>query len=204
MALISQADQARIAAAVATVEENTSGEIVCVVAGSASDYRSVPLVWAALLALALPWPLISVLHLSAGTVYRAQLALFIVAALVLSLANWRFAIVPGFVKRRRAAQAAREQFFAQGLHRTRSRTGILIYIAEAEHHAEIIADDGIVTRTDKVFWRRQVEVLVAALKQKRPADGLIAVIAACGEELARVAPPEPGDTDELPNRVVVL
>jgi putative membrane protein len=204
MALISEADQARIAAAVAAVEAQSAGEIVCVVAGSASDYRSVPLIWAALLALAVPWPLISLLNLAAGTIYRAQLATFIVAALVLSLANWRFAIVPGFVKRRRAAQAAREQFFAQGLHRTRARTGILIYLAEAEHHAEIIADDGIAQHSDQAFWRRQVEVLVTALKADRPADGLVAVIEACGEVLARVAPPAPGDTDELPNRVVLL
>jgi len=204
MALISEADQARITAAVAAVEARSAGEIVCVIAGSASDYRSVPLVWAALLALATPWPLISLLHLSAGTVYRVQLGTFIIAALVLSLANWRFAVVPGFVKRRRAAQAAREQFFAQGLHRTRARTGILIYIAEAERHAEIIADDGIATRIDKAFWRQQVETLVAALKQSRPADGLVAVIEACGDVLAEAAPVEPGDTDELPNRVVLL
>jgi putative membrane protein len=112
--------------------------------------------------------------------------------------------VPGFVKRRRAAQAAREQFFAQGLHRTRARTGILIYIAEAERHAEIIADDGIAAKVDKTFWRRQVEVLVAALKQNRPVDGLVTVIEACGDVLAQAAPVAPDDKDELSNRVVLL
>ena len=46
-------------------------------------------------------------------------------------------------QRRRASRLAREQFFEPGLHLTRARTGVLIFVAVAEHYVEIIADEGI-------------------------------------------------------------
>jgi len=50
--MISDADRERITAAIRAAETNTSGEIFCVIARRASDYRLVPLAWAAALALA--------------------------------------------------------------------------------------------------------------------------------------------------------
>ena len=54
MGLLDEAGQQRVAAAIAAAEAGTSGEIVCVVAARASDYRTVPLVWAAMAGFALP------------------------------------------------------------------------------------------------------------------------------------------------------
>ena len=56
--MISQADRERIADAICAAEAKTSGEIFCVIARHASDYRLVPLAWAAAVALAVPAPLI--------------------------------------------------------------------------------------------------------------------------------------------------
>lgn len=204
MALLDEAGQQRVAAAIAAAEAGTSGEIVCVVAARASDYRTLPLVWASLAGFALPWPLIHLLGLEATAIYRAQLATVIVLAVILSLANWRFALVPGFVKRRRARLAAREQFFAQGLHRTRRRTGLLIYVAEAERYAEIIADDGLAGVADETFWRDRMAALAQALRERRAAEGLVACIEACAPRLAEAAPRAADDRNELPNRVVML
>ena len=121
-----------------------------------------------------------------------------------SLANWRFALVPGFLKRRRARLAAREQFLAQGLHRTRRRTGLLIYVAEAERYAEIIADDGLAGVADETFWRDRMAALAQALRERRAAEGLVACIEACAPRLAEAAPRAADDRNELPNRVVML
>ena len=56
--MISEAEKARIAAAIGAAEANSAGEIFCVIAHSSSSYRLVPVAWAALVALAVPLPLI--------------------------------------------------------------------------------------------------------------------------------------------------
>src|SRR6516225_7593075 len=92
--MISQADKARIAEATRTAETKTSGEIFCVIARHASDYRLVPRAWAAAIALVVPAPLIYLTLWPASTIYLVQLLVFIAAALVLSLPGIRFHIVP--------------------------------------------------------------------------------------------------------------
>ncbi len=204
MALLSEAEQGKLSKLIRQAESRTEAEIVCVVARAASDYRSVPLIWAALAALALPWPLINLLGLQAVTVYRCQLAAAIILTLVLSFSKWRFWLVPRLMKRRRAAQAAREQFFTQGLYRTRGHSGVLIYLAEAERYAEILADDRVASAVEAAFWRQQVEALTAALRRDQAESGLAAVIRALGEKLAAALPSQPGDGNELPDRIIIL
>jgi putative membrane protein len=51
---LSQADQDRIAKAVAEAEKTTAGEIYCVLAPEVGDDRSTPLIWATGAALLLP------------------------------------------------------------------------------------------------------------------------------------------------------
>ena len=89
-----------------------SGEIFCVIAHACSDYHLVPIAWAALIALAIPLPLIYFTIWPADIIYLLQLAAFIVVAFVLSLPAVRFRIVP---KRRLWGQAhaeAMHQFFS--------------------------------------------------------------------------------------------
>src|SRR3979409_1316084 len=99
--MISEADKARVAdairaartktpgetfcaAAIRAAETKTSGEIFCVVAQHASDYRLVPLAWAALAALIVPAPLIYLTLWPASAIYLVQLLVFIILAIALS------------------------------------------------------------------------------------------------------------------------
>jgi putative membrane protein len=204
MSLITDDERRQIADAIRAAESATSGEIVCVVMRAASDYRSVPLLWAALLALAWPWPLIALTSLSAHTIHVTQLVVFVLLAVVLSFSSWRFRLVPRPVKRRRARQAAREQFFAQGLRRTKDRSGIMIFVAEAERYAEILVDDGIAAKVDDEAWKGALVALADALRQGRPAAGMIDAIAICAPLLAANFPRSEADTNELPDKVVVI
>lgn len=204
MTLITDDERQQIADAIRAAEATTSGEIVCVVMRAASDYRSVPLLWAALLALAWPWPLIAWTSWSAHTIHVTQLVVFALLAVVLSFSSWRFRLVPRLVKRRRARQAAREQFFAQGLRRTKERSGVLIFIAEAERYAEILADDGIAAKVDDEAWQAALTVLADALRQRRPAAGILGAIGLCAPLLASHFPRSADDTNELPDKVVVI
>jgi putative membrane protein len=202
--MISDVDKRRIAEAIRAAEEKTAGEIYCVIAKACGDYRLVPIAWAALVALAVPLPLIYLTARPAGIIYLLQLAAFIVAALVLSLPMIRFRIVP---KRRmwgRVHAEAMHQFLAQGIHLTEHRTGVLIFASVAERYAEIVADSGINAKVQPEVWSKAVAAMISAIKDGRPGDGFVAAVELCGEQLARHFPPGALNPDELPNKVVEI
>lgn len=202
--MLSEADKARVADAIRAAEAKTAGEIFCVVAYAAGGYRLVPLAWAALIALVVPWPLIYLTSWSATAIYILQLASFIAAALGLMRSGIRYGIVPRQMKRDRAHAAAMRQFWAQGLHLTQRRTGVLIFVAVAERYAEIVADAVINEKVAPETWRNIVDALIAAIKAGRPTDGFVTAIEACGMVLAEHFPPGAIARDELPNKVVEI
>jgi putative membrane protein len=202
--LISRADRKRISAAIADVERKTSGEIFCVIARQCGDYRTVPLIWAAALALLLPLPMILFSAAPARWIYLAQLGLFVIAALVLSIPSIRFHIVPRRSMHGQAHAEALRQFCAQGLHKTDQRTGVLIFASEAEHYAEIIADTGIHAKVKPEVWDEAVELLIDAVGDGRTADGFIAAVDLCGAVLAENFPPGALNRNELPDKVIEI
>jgi putative membrane protein len=202
--MITQADKDRVAAAIRQAETKTSGEIFCVIAHQAGDYRLVPLAWAALAALIVPAPLIYLTLWPAALIYLLQLIVFIVLALVLSLPAIRFAIVPRRAKEARAHVMAMRQFFAQGLDRTEQRTGVLIFASAAEHYAEIVADAGINSKVTPEVWKEAIAVLIAGIKDGRAGDGFVAAVEQCGAVLAAHFPPGALNRDELPNKLVEI
>ena len=202
--MISQADNQRIAAAIRAAEVKTSGEIYCVIAHACGGYHLVPIAWAALIAFAVPWPLIHFTRWPAGLIYLVQLATFIAVALLLSLPMIRFRIVPKRRLHGRAHVVAMQQFLAQGIHLTEKRTGVLIFASAAERYAEIVADSGINAKVAPDAWAGAVAALVGAIKTGRPGDGFVAAIELCGAELARNFPPGELNPNELPDRVVEI
>jgi putative membrane protein len=202
MVKLTENDRARIADAIRAAESRTTGEIVAVVAGASDRYYFIPTLWAAAAGL-LVAPLVWLAGLAWGVpeVSVAQLAVFMA---LYPLLRWRpvcMAVVPGAVKRMRAARLAREQFFARDLHLTEGRTGILIFVSVAEHYVEILADTGIDAKVDSAVWQGAVDGFVTAVKAGRVADGFVATIGACGAVLAEHFPSQGRNPDELPNRL---
>ena len=166
--MIGDVDKARVSAAIQKAELYTAGEIFCVIARHSSDYRLVPLAWAASIALLVPLPLISLTTWSVAVVYLLQLTVFLIAALVLSHPKLRFHIVPRRARHDRAHAEAMRQFFAQGLDKTEHRTGVLIFASAGERYAEIVADAGINEKVEKAVWDDAINALVTAIKAGRP------------------------------------
>ncbi len=223
---LSEAEHDRIAAAVAAAEDRTAGEIYCVLAPKVSDYRETPLAWAAGAALVLPalavlagWRPETLLDLingwsaghAAGSSFAAlavyalsQAVVFLLAALLVAAAPVRRLLTPASLKAERVHKAAMEQFLAKGLHLTKGRTGVLLFASLAERRAEVIADEGIYAAAPKEVWDDVVQLLIAGLERKKPADGFVAAIQKSGEILAAHVPPGPDNPNELPDRLVEL
>jgi putative membrane protein len=202
--MIAEAEMRRIVDAIRAAEAHTAGEIFCVIAWASSNYRLVPIAWAALAALLVPLVLIYLTAWPAGTIYLLQLAVFIITAAVLSVPAVRFGIVPKRAMHRRAHAEAMRQFLAHGLHLTERRTGVLIFASVAERYAEIVADAGINAKVRPQVWEAAIAAMIAAIKAGRPADGFVVAVDQCGAVLAEHFPPGAIDRDELPNKLVVM
>jgi putative membrane protein len=205
MAFLTDEDRKQIVRAIAEAERRTSGELIAVVARAASGYRHIAILWPALIALLMPAVLLTVRpETGAWTLYLVQAGVFLALALIAHVPPVRLALVPGSVKRRRASRRARKQFFAQGLHLTRARTGVLIFVSVAEHHVEIIADEGIDAVVPPGTWDKAVADFVERVRAGRTAEGFLAAIALVGDQLAKHFPRPAGDIDELPNRLIEI
>jgi putative membrane protein len=196
-------DHDAVSAAIREAEQRTCGQLVCVLAHSSSDYGYIPILWASVLALLTPWPLIYFTQWSVQRIFLLQLLAFIVAGLVFSWTRLRLALVPGAVKRAHAHRAALEQFVVRGITRTKNRTGVLIYVSLAERYARIIADEGIAQKVHAAEWQAAIDALTGHMRDGRIAAGFIAAIERCGAVLAAHAPPD-GSPNELPNRLCVM
>ncbi|WP_342360248.1 TPM domain-containing protein [Terrarubrum flagellatum] len=205
MTPMSEEDRARIAKAIADAEQSTAAEIICVTMRSASDYWAAPILWATLAALLWPWPLIWITTLTAWTIYFTQLCVFAALAIALSFPrSRRAAMTPPWIRNRRARMSAKEHFFAQGLHRTVNRSGVLVFVAMAERYVEIMGDDSIALKISEAQWRPVAEALRDAVARNQLADGLVTAIGRCGQMLAEAAPPRENDRNELPDKVIVI
>ncbi|MFA5949212.1 MAG: TPM domain-containing protein [Hyphomicrobium sp.] len=204
MPLISDQGAKRIGDAISAAERQTSGEIVAVITAESSSYLYAPFLWAAIVSLLVPWPLIEFTWWPATWIYLTQLAVFLallVAFLPKRVRRW---LVPHSIKRAQARRRAREQFLVQNLHTTAGRTGVLIFVSLAERHAEILADAAINARVPDGTWQEIVDTLTREIGAGRPVEGFVAAVTAVGRHLATHFPPGSADADELPNHLIML
>jgi putative membrane protein len=202
--MLSAEERARVEEAIREAERDTAGEIAVVVAGQAAAYALVPVLYGLVLALIVPWPLVTLTTFSAGTIYIVQLLVALVSIAALAWPGRRHALVPGIMRRRGARDAAMREFTARGFTRTRDRTGVLIYVAGAERHVEIVADTGLLDRLEAGGFEGVRGSLAAAVAAGRAGEGLVEAVREIGRVLANLAPPRPDDWDELPDKVVVI
>jgi putative membrane protein len=201
---LSPQDRRRISASIRGAERKTSGEIVCVLARSSADTTSLPILLAALAALALPWLLVALTTLSVVMILSLQLALFVLFAMVLGLPRVRAALLPPATRRAIAHRAAMEQFMLRGIGRTEGRTGVLVFVSLAERYARIVADEAIASRVAQAEWQGAIDALIEHMREGRIADGFVEAIERCGAVLATHFPAKADERSELPDRIYLI
>lgn len=202
--LLDKNAQETLAQTIGEQEKRTDAELVTVLARQADDYRYVTLLWAALLSLLVPVALLFLpVWLTPFEALLLQWGVLLVLAVLFRLKPVQFRVVPRRLQRMRAAGLARQAFLEQGLHRTRGGTGLLIFVSEAEHYVEILADQGIARHVDDSEWQTIVDAFIARVKAGRVAEGFQECVAACGDKLATHVPATE-QKNELPNHLIVL
>ncbi|MBR9911666.1 MAG: hypothetical protein GYB33_15075 [Gammaproteobacteria bacterium] len=204
MGLLNDVQMKVVSDAIARVEAGTDAELVAVLAKSSDNYFYVSTLLAAVLALLLPLVLkFTPFWLSGDELLLAQWLLFIVAALVLRFPPLMMRLVPGRVKRQRASNFAHRQFLENNLHHTRGETGVLIFVSEAEHYVELIADRGISRHVSNEQWGAIVDQFTTRLRAGNTEQGFVECIEQCGALLQKFSPATE-EKNELPNHLVVL
>lgn len=204
MSLISAKDEERISAAITEAERNTSGEIVAVLAEQSSRYQHIPFMWAALLALVIPWPLIYYTWMQVQWIFFIQLLVFLALLALAWHPRVRTSLVPKAILNANTRRRASEQFLAQNLHTTEGRTGVLIFVSLAEKRVEVIADSGIDALVPKGTWQKIVDELTADIGAGRAVEGFERAIKSVGDLLAAHFPPGEADPNALPDHLIVL
>jgi len=129
---------------------------------------------------------------------------FLVARWIFGLKPLRFALTPHGTKARRVRRRGLLLFRLATENRTRAKTGVLLYLSLAEHRAEIIADAAINAKVTPETWGAAMAALIDAVKDGRPGDGMVASIGQIGQVLSEHFPRSPDDTNELPDRLILL
>lgn len=221
---MSEADHARVSAAVHAAEMGTAGEIVTIVTATSDRYQDVALWWAVLagvlaLATLAAFPgfslsLVALLsngwltELSMAETLELALATFVLKfGAVRLLLLWRsllLMLTPKRIKATRVRARALRYFKVGAERRTQGRTGILIYLSMAEHIAEIVADEAIHSVVPPERWGDAMAHLVGHVREGRVADGMIAAITQVGAILGQHFPRADDDINELPDRLIEL
>ena len=157
---LSPHDRQRISAAIQAAERRTTGEIVCVLARHSAESTALPILLAALAALALPWLLVGLTTLPVLIILSLQFALFLGLAAMLSVPRVRVGLLPKATRQAIAHRAAMEQFMLRGIGRTEGRTGVLVFVSLAERYARIVADEAIASRVAQADWQSAIDALV--------------------------------------------
>lgn len=219
---MTDADRARVGAAVSAAEAGTAGEIVTIMAERSDDYADVALAWSALVGLLALVALSLAPDFYIGIYDRLTGAwaqewspgrLFGVAAMVAALkfaGTWlillwrplRLALTPRAIRAGRVHARALSAFRIGAERRTTGRTGILIYLSLAEHRAEIIADETIAAKVNADVWGDALAAMLIEIRRGQMADGLIAAIGRVGALLAEHLPRAADDVNELPDRLI--
>jgi putative membrane protein len=202
--MFSAEDKARVAAAIAEAESQSAGEIYVVVAHGGEEFRYLPVIWAALAALLVPWPLHLQTSLPTTTILVLQALVFVDAALTMSHPSINHRIVPNAIAAERTRRQAYEQFLAHGVHLTEARTGVLIYVTPTDQRVEIVANVGIHSKVGEAAWEELAQDITAAARRGQLVDGILNAIRKAGALLAQHFPPSARNPNELSDRMVEI
>ena len=126
------------------------------------------------------------------------LAAIIGAMLVELIAPVDRLLTPRSLRDAFAREAAHAAFYEHGVHGTKGRTGVLVFISLHERKIRLVGDLAVVERIGDDGLARQAETLAAALPD---GEAVATKLAAIASEYATTLPRSNGDLNELRDHV---
>ncbi len=204
MSFLTEAGQSAIEEAVAAIEAASAAEVVVAIRPRARNSMIQHAVVGFVTAFAiLGFTLYAPIDFTLWQILVLPLFAGICGALLVQavppLYRW---LSPAWLRYEHVREAAYAAFVEQGIHGTRDRTGILIYVAHRERMVEIVGDLGVLKHHGIEVLAAWAGTLEARLSQGAEAFGK--ELALLAPELAKTLPRRADDTNELANDIHVF
>ena len=186
-----------------SIEKETSGELVPVIAKKSSGYKTVEMVNAFIFA----YLFIFIDFGVHGNLNPLNILFDTVVAVLFIVLLFRFdffkrIFIPKKLMAHKVHTAAMMSFYRNGVYNTKNKTGILIYISLAERMVVVIGDEGIHNKVGDEAWKDVINIIVKGIKTKKLEQGIIDGIESCRGLLKKHFPAAADDKNELSNKVV--
>jgi len=187
--------------AIATIEQASAVEVVVAVRRRSAAYRHANVAIGGLAALAGLAVMLFGDHVFALSSILVDPFVLggLAGALVELLPDVKRGLTPGAIRDRAVLQAARATFVERGVHDTRDRSGVLVYLSWLERRVVVVLDRGIARTLPAEAHRRAERALTGAIRHGG---------AAVARELERLAPAlatamprRSDDINELPDAI---
>jgi uncharacterized membrane protein len=98
--------------------------------------------------------------------------------------------------------AAKKKFHRLGMHKTRERNAVLIFVAPRAHKFAVVGDEAIHKRCGEEFWQRIAGEIRTRFQSEKFSDALVEAVREIGGVLASDFPKTRVDTNELPDDLI--
>jgi uncharacterized membrane protein len=98
--------------------------------------------------------------------------------------------------------AAQTKFHRLGMHKTRDRNAVLIFVVPRAHKFAVVGDKAIHEKCGEEFWQRVVDAMRHCLRQHKFMEGIGRAITVVGELLAQYFPRQDRTQNELPDQII--
>ena len=98
--------------------------------------------------------------------------------------------------------AAQKKFHRLGMHKTRERNAVLIFVAPRAHKFAVIGDRAIHEKCGDEFWQRIVDRMRGHFQKEKFSHAIVEGIEEIGKLLSAYFPKRPDNRNELPDEIV--
>ena len=97
---------------------------------------------------------------------------------------------------------AQKKFQRLGMHKTRERNAVLIFVAPRAHKFAVVGDNAIHEKCGEQFWQHVVDGMRIHFQNEKFSQAVIEAINEIGKVLAQHFPRTSTDANELPDDVI--
>jgi uncharacterized membrane protein len=96
---------------------------------------------------------------------------------------------------------AQKKFQRLGMHKTRERNAVLIFVAPRAHKFAIVGDEAIHEKCGEEFWQQIVDGMRNYFQNEKFSQAIVEAINEVGKALAAYFPRTSANTNELPDEI---
>src|SRR5260370_26280556 len=98
--------------------------------------------------------------------------------------------------------AAQEKFHRLGIHKTRERNAVLIFVAPRAHKFAVVGDKAVHEKCGEQFWQRLVDGMRAHFQNEKFSQAIVETIEETGKMRATHFPKRSTGRNEVPDGIV--